>query len=673
MSISETGVNDPGGFRVPVVIHPDPLKEIKFTMCYWDDGRLFRDEIILPNFRYLAISHVWGHARWQTIPGIDGEVLASDSKAKFLVETLPGIVGDDYFWMDILCVDQRDKGARVAVTNYIPRIFRSAEETIFVKGEGGAQMCCADSIEDFSVPDSEFANVLAAHRLRCHPEQPLRDRMLERLWPLEEIMLSNTIQFVNCQTGLVTQEHHHEESNLNMDVSLATFRFMLRLRELANAWAGASAPFKSSSKSAVGHDARAFMEAFFKNSTIQRTGPARLLHPFPEDRTFYHHKFSTRRTSKARDFILAIMPQYSFYTVPKDAKRMTFNELFKDCVHQLWKGGYPMQPMCRIQRIPLLDLSAPEYQFRYDDNIHTDFPNGRDETLLQFPLPQIPDHPEPACLGDLIKLFCGGKVTLDFYPPLDAKPEDMPTYQAHPAEEIEVQNPHSIILPQDRIYIKCDRPENWKILLPHLNTRVSISQIFPVQVTELDPVRERDDLVSLLKRIAGESPLLWAAAMLGEVHDALADSGDPQTNSNPLRDDERVLVQFLQSWWMNSHNAESDSQLFNWDLYPAVDDPISVEGTNFVNDVVRLATLLACGLGLGSFVWSKGEWSPAAVYFRGKTVISLVPHSAVISAVTCDFWVVRAVVVNRWILLARHLESTPLVYTACILPWDVEL
>jgi len=44
--------------------------------------------------------------------------------------------------MDVLCVDQRDKEARVAVTQYIPRIFRHAQRTVFVKDEAAIQSCC---------------------------------------------------------------------------------------------------------------------------------------------------------------------------------------------------------------------------------------------------------------------------------------------------------------------------------------------------------------------------------------------------------------------------------------------------------------------------------------------------------------------------------------------------
>jgi hypothetical protein len=38
-----------------------------------------------------------------------GEVLVSDEKEKFMDEQLPILVGREWFWMDILCIDQRDK------------------------------------------------------------------------------------------------------------------------------------------------------------------------------------------------------------------------------------------------------------------------------------------------------------------------------------------------------------------------------------------------------------------------------------------------------------------------------------------------------------------------------------------------------------------------------------
>src|SRR2546423_2353302 len=124
-------------FPIPVINNGDRFAEQKFKLCYFESGRLLSADVFPMAFQYLAISHAWGQPKWQHIPGIEGQVLASESKAKFIAQRLPGLVGADYFWMDILCVDQKDKGARVAVTQYIPQIFRHAQRTIFVKDDVG--------------------------------------------------------------------------------------------------------------------------------------------------------------------------------------------------------------------------------------------------------------------------------------------------------------------------------------------------------------------------------------------------------------------------------------------------------------------------------------------------------------------------------------------------------
>ena len=79
------------------------------------------------------------------------------------------------------------------------------------------------------------------------------------------------------------------------------------------------------------------------------------------------------------------MPQYQFYFVPENARRMTFGEIFLDCYEQLRGALQPMQILLT------------------------------DGTPLEFPImlrhgerfPPAPDIPEPVFLGDFLKLFDG--------------------------------------------------------------------------------------------------------------------------------------------------------------------------------------------------------------------------------------------------------------------------
>jgi Heterokaryon incompatibility protein (HET) len=80
-------------------------------------GKLQKSIISIHDDEYLAISHAWGDTEWEHIPGYDEPFLVSKQKAKFLAERLYEIVGDNYFWMDVMCVDQHNAEARVHQRN----------------------------------------------------------------------------------------------------------------------------------------------------------------------------------------------------------------------------------------------------------------------------------------------------------------------------------------------------------------------------------------------------------------------------------------------------------------------------------------------------------------------------------------------------------------------------
>ena len=660
----DSALSEERGVSIPVVNKGDRLATLKFTVCYWESGRLCREEISLRKFQYIAVSHVWGQPKWQTIPGIDGQVLASDAKAKFLTESLPAIVGSDYFWMDILCVDQRDKAARVAVTQYIPDIFRHAQRTVFVKDNRGVQSCCSDAPGNFST-DADLGTLLTEHRAKCHHGQQINEPMLTRLWIFQETLLSNTIQFVNYYSG------QRNDPSPALHDNLTSVRFVLKLRELAEAWAGAFAPWKSTPKSAIDEDSIAFMHAFLKNETVRRSGFTILpLHPFPERHAFYQQIFSTRRTSKARDFILATMPQYSFYTVPKNAKEMTFAGLFNDCIYQLWTTGFPMQPLVPRQRmLPLLELSAPEYQFRYEEDPDVEFPNGRSEILQRFPLPELTDLPEPACLGDLVKLFCGARVVFNFDPPLDATTIDLATASDRAAEGPGGPNYHSTILPPNHIHIKIDQPEFWRIISPKVSTFVFLDRVRRVEVTKID-ILDNSELIPFLRAVVSKSGLMWTAAVLGELRDTITNTDEPSEGlSHHPTVDERLAAEFLHSWWMGEHNGPSETDSMRWDEFLKSQE--ASEGQSFVNNVVYLAALITCGLGAAAFEWSKRNLVPVWVSFQDGRAIALIPSMAM--GQSCDFWLVGANISERecWTLLARYSGDQPL-YTQCVFPWNVD-
>src|SRR5579859_1956632 len=107
------------------------------TLCQYKNRKLVRTEEKWGERQYIAVSHVWGNAQWRRIPIADGEFMLSREKAKFLEHQLPSIMGRSWFWMDILCINQRNSDARVSVTQHIPTIFRSAMKTLVVRESTG--------------------------------------------------------------------------------------------------------------------------------------------------------------------------------------------------------------------------------------------------------------------------------------------------------------------------------------------------------------------------------------------------------------------------------------------------------------------------------------------------------------------------------------------------------
>jgi hypothetical protein len=342
------------------------------TLCRYDSGKLVKKYKLLSKTDYVAISHVWEKAAWQDIPGIDGQVLASKEKAKFIEKRLPSIVGTKWFWMDVLCVDQGNKEARIAVTQHIPTIFRYAQKTIVVRNSTGFRDCCSQALGNvFTI--KEIQATLLTH-LEMHLEmqrsgerEGLKEAIFERLWVLQEVALSNCIRFVRCE-GVSEDSQDVDSSEHDSTVD----NFLLTMNEgFSFAWGWDDYDRENPSKGLE------FLRAFLQYGTVSRSPPERSL-PFPTPAHLLRYITNTRRTSKPRDFILAIMPQYDFYKIPRAARDMTFGQLLVDCFQQGKKAGWFLQP--------LLSLDGPKIDstFSATDNV-----------------------PEPLFLADVVKLFLG--------------------------------------------------------------------------------------------------------------------------------------------------------------------------------------------------------------------------------------------------------------------------
>jgi hypothetical protein len=133
------------------------------------------------------------------ILGIPGEILAFERKAKFIEHHLADLVGETSFWMDTLTVNQRDQAEVITTVQTIPSIFRDTIKTIAVREGDGLYDCCTKATENFTRWE-DFNDKLTSH-MGHHYTHMYDESYLQRLWTLQECLLSHTIQFVVNSAG----------------------------------------------------------------------------------------------------------------------------------------------------------------------------------------------------------------------------------------------------------------------------------------------------------------------------------------------------------------------------------------------------------------------------------------------------------------------------------------
>jgi hypothetical protein len=87
----------------PQIVRTAPL--FRITLCRYDSGMLLKSEWALGEKKYIAVSHAWGAAEYRNIPEVNGKVKLSNEKGIFIADRLSFIIKDEWFWMDILCID----------------------------------------------------------------------------------------------------------------------------------------------------------------------------------------------------------------------------------------------------------------------------------------------------------------------------------------------------------------------------------------------------------------------------------------------------------------------------------------------------------------------------------------------------------------------------------------
>ncbi|KAF3934681.1 hypothetical protein ABW20_dc0104737 [Dactylellina cionopaga] len=302
---------------------------------------------------YIAISHVWGEAKWLPVASAEHDILVSKKKANFITRRLPELIGQSSFWMDVICIDQRDQKAVLAAAQLSVEIFRNANKTIAIRAGDGYFKCCAESIAG-GVTYEDIRTSLINHVTKKHWGTKFWESYLRRLWTLQEIVWSDKVQFVTddydtdldsefnaLDIGSDTPKCPDTINNECYDAQTSTSVLLDSLFIMA-------CSFLLNPKG-IGKVIE-FMKAFMQNGLICRD--SQFVRNANDD--IYTHDFlqmhaeSIRSTTNPADLLLATMLQFSWYSAPINLLASSFSELFLDFYEQSSASGHPLT--CRITR-----------------------------------------------------------------------------------------------------------------------------------------------------------------------------------------------------------------------------------------------------------------------------------------------------------------------------------
>lgn len=358
-------------------------------------------------------------------------------------------------------------------------------------------------------------------------------------------------------------------------------------------------------------DIVAFLRAYINCSTIEKPSNNQMdkaIDIFDGNlRTF--HLSSPRTSTKHRDYVLATMPQFPWYTVSIDAKKMSFGEIFQDLYKQASAKGHG-------------------FAFKILTSM-TDATVKNDQERAWLPSLKMP---EPQCLGDFLKLM-GGRM------PESALDENGPlhiTTQVAVREWLKGENPNTALEAISNTMTLCSQYFHES----HRAGDLSKYGNFPSRHWDLDDVdamrfgwvRMGDpNTIRILENDEGthlvygggwdyhEQPDILYEDFF-EIHDDQAqEPGRLQGPSNPEQSEPllqyaRKVLDHMWSGHGNSNAAQkSDWEHFRRDMFPRWPEPL-------IRALMLLTGLIGCGLGLSAAAWANRYFVPVYVGL-GKTVV----------------------------------------------------
>jgi hypothetical protein len=309
------------------------------------------------------------------------------------------------------------------------------------------------------------------------------------------------------------------------------------------------------------------------------------------------------------------MPQYAFYSVPQNARALSFGQLFGDC----WRQLHRMNKSCPNR--PLLGSYAG---FDCETPI-------ADENI-----------PEPNCLGDFTKLLSGPKPS-----PLRSFPTR--TFIKYKCCQVHVQ-PATGIDFTGMLYIlrECITHSrlNWaKEIGLNLSGVIEMERPSDFEAWIGFAVRHQPDIFNAMK-------IFWPVVefMLIAIQRGANNFDFPAA---------LALKDYLKE------RVPGDWQRF------------MLEEAGDCDMLIRLAALVSCGLGISACAWSKQNQMPSLVKFGQRTFLALIPNSIVHADAELSFFLIKSSQFIyddhrwiRWALIARTSEGR---HHLCLFPPDLKL
>ncbi|KAI9733642.1 MAG: hypothetical protein M1834_003244 [Cirrosporium novae-zelandiae] len=285
---------------------------------------------------YTAISHVWGEPSTIQSVLIDniGPVQLSPAKKDILsILRRAEICGTSWFWMDLFCINQ-NPNPPISISDQlmaIPAIYKSSQ-TVKILVESPVCMAWAEKasrIADKGVDDIKIFNEEELRHSRKCPNLILMDPWFERLWTRQEGLYAMKLQVVilnpvSC-TRLTTSS---EQATRWMAEGKAGLRRNAVDTFIVDKFGYHGMPTKGNT------DFKFYLDFVYKHHVDVKSyggahGPHSNYSPFGEAWR------SGRRTTKTRDYVLAVFPDIKGYRAPPTARKLSFQELLSDAFEQL--------------------------------------------------------------------------------------------------------------------------------------------------------------------------------------------------------------------------------------------------------------------------------------------------------------------------------------------------